>query len=160
MFTQACQTLNMDTFLKFPCERQDHSLRAPLFFFHAPHYSALRLLRSRSPLHSRGNALESDAYRASATRGKAAAAHSTGIARPATSSAHLGTSQSTDSQRTTHRNSNVAISARNGRSHNSCGKRQKKVENPLFRCQLSASPSRLMASFFLHFQPQRSGLIC
>ena len=37
MFTQACQTLNMDTFLKCPCERQDHSLRALLFFFHAPH---------------------------------------------------------------------------------------------------------------------------
>ena len=133
MFTQACQTLNMDTFLKCPCERQDHSLRAPLSFSFTFPCSALRLPRSRSPRHSRGNALESDTYRASATRGKAAAAHTTGISRPAASSTHLGSSQSTESQRTTHRNSNVAISARKGRSHR-------------VRGQLSASPSRLMAS--------------
>ena len=115
------------------------------FEFTLPNF-ALRLRGSQSPRHSRGNALESDVYRASAYRGSAAAAYTTGIARPATSSTHLGTSQSTESQRTTHRNSNVATKVRKGRSHNSCGKRHKEVENPFFRCQLSASPSRLMAS--------------
>ena len=101
---------------------------------------------SYSPRLSRGNALETDVYRASVTWGSPATAYSTGIARPASSSTHLGTSQSTQSQRTTHRNSKVASKARKGRSHSSCGKKQKEVEKPWSRCQLSASPSRLMAS--------------
>ena len=99
MFTQACQTLNMDTFLKRPCERQDHSLRAPLSFSFTFPCSALRLPRSRSPRHSRGNALESDAYRASATRGKAAAlaAHTSALPKALNPNALLTGTQTSQS---------------------------------------------------------------